>query len=72
MIYYRDTYVFTDHHRFDADSEFLREISRSWDERLKDAFRQMPPIAWAANWDRPKIDNGSSHMESSSPFDRNN
>jgi putative proteasome-type protease len=72
MIYYRDTYVFTDHHRFDADSEFLREISRSWDERLKDAFRQMPPIAWAANWDRPKIDNGSKHMESSSPFDRNN
>ncbi|MEQ8955851.1 MAG: peptidase, partial [Gammaproteobacteria bacterium] len=54
MIYYRNTFVLTDHHRFDSNSEFLREISRSWDERLKDAFRQMPPIAWAENWDRPK------------------
>ena len=38
--------------RFDEDSDFLRDLKRNWDQRLKDAFRQMPPLAWAANWDK--------------------
>lgn len=38
--------------RFDEDSDFLRDLKRNWDERLKEAFRQMPPMAWAANWDK--------------------
>ena len=38
--------------RFDEDSDFLRDLKRSWDEQLKQAFRQMPPLAWAANWDK--------------------
>jgi putative proteasome-type protease len=40
--------------RLEEDSEFLREVKRSWDQRLKDAFRQMPPFAWAASWDKPR------------------
>ncbi len=44
--------------RFDEDSDFLRDLKRNWDERLKEAFRQMPPMAWAANWD--KSDRGQS------------
>lgn len=48
LIYPRDSFLMTDHHRFDADSDFLRETSRSWDEKLKEAFHQMPPIVWAS------------------------
>lgn len=44
--------------RFDEGSDFLRDLKRNWDERLKEAFRQMPPLAWAANWD--KSDRGQS------------
>lgn len=39
-------------HRFESDSDFLRDLKRSWDERLKEAFRQMPPLSWAVNWDK--------------------
>ena len=59
LVYRTGSLVMDDHHRFDQDSEFLREISRGWDQRLKDAFRQMPPLAWAANWDKPR--EGGSH-----------
>lgn len=38
--------------RFESDSDFLRDLKRSWDERLKEAFRQMPPMTWARNWDK--------------------
>lgn len=38
--------------RFEEDSDFLRDLKRNWDQRLKEAFRQMPPMAWAANWDK--------------------
>jgi len=38
--------------RFDEDSDFLRDLKRNWDERLKEAFREMPPLAWVANWDK--------------------
>lgn len=39
-------------HKFEADSDFLRNLNREWDQRLKEAFRQMPPLSWAANWDK--------------------
>jgi len=38
--------------RFDTDSDFLRDLKRAWDERLKEAFRQMPSMTWAKNWDK--------------------
>ncbi|MES2606310.1 MAG: peptidase [Pseudomonadota bacterium] len=30
--------------RFDEDSGFLRDLKRSWDNKLKDAFHQLPPL----------------------------
>tara|TARA_B110000858_G_scaffold198436_1_gene264973 strand:- start:19978 stop:20736 length:759 start_codon:yes stop_codon:yes gene_type:complete len=39
-------------HRFEEDSEFLRDIKKSWDQLLKDAFLRMPPLTWATNWDK--------------------
>jgi putative proteasome-type protease len=52
LIYQTNSLALETPHRFNGDSDFLRDLSRGWDQRLKDAFRQMPPISWAANWDR--------------------
>lgn len=51
--------------RFEEGSEFLREVNRSWDQRLKEAFRQMPPFAWAAAWDKNsnRTANGNSDQD---------
>ena len=47
-------------HRFEEDSEFLRDLKKSWDKLLKDAFLRMPPLTWATNWDRSSRErNGS-------------
>jgi putative proteasome-type protease len=52
LVYRTDTLTLNEPLRFNEDSEFLRELKRSWDQRLKDAFRQMPPFAWASRWDK--------------------
>ena len=52
LVYRTDTLTLNEPLRFDENSEFLRELKRCWDQRLKDAFRQMPPFAWAASWDK--------------------
>ena len=39
-------------HSFEDDSEFLRDLKKSWDQLLKDAFLRMPPLTWATSWDR--------------------
>jgi len=53
QVYERDSLHLKQHHRFTEDSEYLRELKRSWDARLKEAFRKLPPIAWAFSWDHP-------------------
>lgn len=61
LVYMKDSLVLETPHRFEADSDFLRDLSRSWDQRLKEAFRQMPPLSWAANWDKSSREqNGAS------------
>ena len=52
LIYERDSMVINRHYRFEESSEYLRQISKSWDARLKEAFATMPPIAWSDNWDK--------------------
>ena len=52
LMYQTDTLVLEKPFRFESDSDFLRDLKRAWDERLKEAFRQMPPMTWARNWDR--------------------
>ena len=47
-----DDLIARDHISFDEDSNFLRKLKKEWDEHLKEAFRQMPPLSWAANWDK--------------------
>jgi putative proteasome-type protease len=58
IIYPTDSYSLHNYHRFEDDDEYLRELKKSWDSRLKDAFHQLPPLAWAANW--KKIADGNS------------
>jgi putative proteasome-type protease len=57
-MYKADSLHLDEPYRFESDSDFLRDLKRSWDERLKEAFRQMPPMTWAKNWD--KSDRGQS------------
>lgn len=52
ILYPTDSLAIDNYHRFDEDSEFLRDLKKSWDQLLKNAFRQMPPMSWAANWDK--------------------
>ena len=53
LMYKTNSLVLDGYHKFDSDSEFLRQLGRAWDQRLTEAFRQMPPLAWAASWDAP-------------------
>jgi len=53
LLYQRDSLLLDRHHRFEPDSDFLRDLRQGWDKALKTAFRRMPPLSWAANWDKP-------------------
>ena len=46
-------------YRFDESSEYLRQIKSAWDQRLKEAFSNMPPLAWSKAWDHSTSDLGS-------------
>jgi len=50
MIYHADSFTLQNYHRFEDGDDYLRELKKSWDTRLKEAFHQLPPLAWAANW----------------------
>jgi putative proteasome-type protease len=53
LAYATDSYVLKNRLALDEDSDYLRELKRNWDARLKDAFRSLPHPAWAAAWDNP-------------------
>ncbi len=56
LVYRTNSLVLDGYQRLDADSKFLREVGRSWDERLKEAFRQMPSLTWSTSTSVPHID----------------
>ncbi len=51
QLYHANSFLMQPYHRFEEDSEFLRELKKAWDKRLKEAFHQLPPLSWASNWD---------------------
>lgn len=55
LMYYTDSLVVERRYRFEESSEYLRQLNSAWDKSLRDAFGNMPPIAWSQAWD--KIDN---------------
>lgn len=52
QVYETDSLVVDRYHRFEEDSEYLRELHRAWNSRLVDAFRSLPPLNWSFTWDR--------------------
>lgn len=61
ILYPTNSLSIDNYHRFEDDSDFLRDLKRSWDQLLKNAFRQMPPLSWASNWDKSSRErNGAS------------
>ena len=57
LMYYTDSLVVERRYRFEESSEYLRQLNSAWDNSLREAFGNMPPIAWSQAWD--KIDNAS-------------
>lgn len=53
QIYDSDSLVLNRYYQFDEDSEYLRELHRSWDTRVMEAFRRLPPLNWSLAWDSP-------------------
>lgn len=56
LVYRTDSLVLTGYQKFNADSKFLREIGRAWDQRLKDAFNLMPALNWGDDAADPVVD----------------
>ena len=54
IVYEKDSMRLERYYRFEEDSEYLRQLKRSWDTNLKEAFNKLPPIAWSGNWDKIK------------------
>lgn len=50
LLYSADSFSLHDYYRLDEDNDFLRELKKSWDNRLKEAFNQMPPLAQSRHW----------------------
>jgi putative proteasome-type protease len=57
LMYYTDSLVVERRYRFEESSEYLRQLNSAWDISLREAFGNMPPIAWSQAWD--KTDNAS-------------
>lgn len=60
LAYATDSLVLKNRLSLDEDSDYLRELKRNWDARLKDAFNSLPHPAWAAAWDHPVENQGVS------------
>lgn len=52
LVYRRDTLTTGDYLKLDNDSAYLRDLKRSWEEGLREAFMKLPPINWASAKDR--------------------
>ncbi len=51
MMYAVNTLTVERRYRFEESSEYLRQLNSSWDARLREAFNNLPPIAWSNAWD---------------------
>lgn len=49
MLYTRNSFALHPYHRFEEDNDFLRDLKKAWDNRLKEAFNQLPQLTWASS-----------------------
>lgn len=47
MLYAANSFSLKPYHRFEEDNDFLRDLKKAWDSRLKEAFNQLPQLTWA-------------------------
>lgn len=52
QVYQADSLQMNRYHRFEEDSEYLRQLHRTWNSRLIEAFRSLPPLNWSFTWDQ--------------------
>ncbi len=52
LVYTANSLVMSNRLVLEEDSDYLRELKKSWDQKLKDAFRSLPPPSWANVWDQ--------------------
>jgi predicted proteasome-type protease len=51
-MYYTNSLLVERRYRFEDSSEYLRKLNAAWDKSLRQAFGNMPPIAWSQAWDQ--------------------
>jgi putative proteasome-type protease len=44
LLYKANSFDMQTHYRFNEDSPFLRDLKKSWDNKLKEAFHRLPPL----------------------------
>ncbi|HTQ99859.1 MAG TPA: hypothetical protein VMH83_07710 [Candidatus Acidoferrum sp.] len=59
LIYQARSFNMLRHFRFDEDSDLLRDLKRSWDNKLKEAFNQLPPLGLERQPLAPETDPGN-------------
>lgn len=50
LLYTANSFSQKEYYRLEEDNDFLRDIKRSWDNLLKEAFGNMPPLAQCSKW----------------------
>ncbi len=51
LVYITDSFRKNERLVLEEDSDYLRTLHTEWDQKLKEAFRSLPPPAWANTWD---------------------
>ena len=51
-VYHKNSLQPGNYHKFNEDSDYLRELKKEWDVRVSEAFNQLPPVVWAQTWDQ--------------------
>ncbi|MDG2089519.1 MAG: peptidase [Gammaproteobacteria bacterium] len=46
ILYTANSFALQPYHRFEEDNDFLRDLKKAWDNRLKEAFNQLSPMTW--------------------------
>ncbi|MGR9100378.1 MAG: peptidase, partial [Gammaproteobacteria bacterium] len=44
LLYRRDSFSFDEYYRFDTDNEYMQTLRRAWDNKLKQAFLELPEL----------------------------
>lgn len=57
QLYHANSFQLQPYYRLEEGSDYLRDIKRAWDQNIKQAFNQMPPLATAVQPSQAPKDN---------------